>query len=336
MNGILIPQNIFVGDSAQFLLMLSEQEIYELTTRKIDFTVPLPLKNIAQNEAMTIHEIRIVERDNAHYLLITFVPWETGDIAFPSLSFLPLKRVIPSVHVSSLLENMQTMSLQPPKPPLLIPGTDYLLYGLAAGGIGLCLLLGIGLSLVLHRFGRKRVVHTSKRRLNVLRRKLRQLYKEARRIHNKIQGIDAHDENAPIYGKTIAAIAQWYTALDHCVRNYLCSLFTAEDLIKAEEVKRYFTGATYTEIIAKLAILFNANPGIADLFVIFYTMLEKQRFGTGGSGLLRDYSAVADDMLKKLPYIADKTEAEYANIIRKRKEAEMTIQETDSVRANAL
>ena len=54
MNGILIPQRIFVGDTAQFLFPLSEKEYATLSGSGFTIESPIPFKNIAQNNAMTI------------------------------------------------------------------------------------------------------------------------------------------------------------------------------------------------------------------------------------------------------------------------------------------
>ena len=62
MSGILIPQHIFVGDTAQLFFLLSEQEYEALTGHGFTVDIPIPLKNITQNNAMTINEIRIVTR----------------------------------------------------------------------------------------------------------------------------------------------------------------------------------------------------------------------------------------------------------------------------------
>ncbi|MEL3906923.1 MAG: hypothetical protein P1P65_07870 [Treponema sp.] len=312
MNGILIPQNIFVGDSGLFLFPVSDQDYAALTARKFTVDIPLPLSSLRQNELMTVHEIRIVQKEGGRYLQISFVPWETGDIFFPPLSVFGLKTVLPSVHISSLLGNTQVLTLQPPKPPLLIPGTDYLLYGLTAGAGGFFLLIGAGLAFCLRKFRRKKILYTSRKRLVMLRRKLKQLYKESRRLYNQTSG-DAYESNA-------GAICQWYIMLDRCVRTYLCALFSEEHSLAYEDAEDYFFSATYTQLTSKLERLFGHDSGIIDLFVIFYTMLEKQRFGSSSNELVRNYTAVSQDMLKKIPYIAEKTEAEYADLLRCRKE----------------
>ena len=57
--------------------------------------------------------------------------------------------------------------------------------------------------------------------------------------------------------------------------------------------------------------VFASKRKIVDLFCIFYAMLERQRFGSTFSELIRNYIAVSQDMLKKIPRIAERTETEY-------------------------
>ena len=342
MNGILIPQNIFVGDTAQFLFPLSEQEGRALVQQGLDIDIPLPLNDLAQNELMSVNDLRLVKRDNGLYLQITFIPWEIGDIAFPAFPLLRLKRALPSVYVSSLLETGQQVSLQPPKPPLLLPGTDYLLYGAAVTGVGILLLIGTGIWLVLRNL-RKRTPRTAWKRLRILKKRLKQLHKEARRLWKRLKPQTAAlipdtveaaaadvaqipvsvaktgAENAAAFRQspfepqpdTAAAIREWYAAIDRSLREYLSALAAENDSADLHYDNRYFSSATYTELTNTLVELFAPEPSIPDLFRIFYTMLEKQRFGSDTRALLRDYTAVSQDILKKIPYIAEKTEKAY-------------------------
>ena len=304
MNGVLIPQRIFVGDTAQFLFQLSEKEYATLTALGFTPEIPIPLKNITQNDAMTINEIRIITQTTGRYLAITFIPWETGEIDFPTLAFLPLKNKLPAISVSSLLGTGERVSLQPPKPPLLPPGTDFLLYGAAVLGIGLLMAVGTGAWLLIRKL-RKKTLGTAKQRLTSLRKQLKRLYKAARKIQRHLQPHDATD--------TAYAVQNWYAAIDRCLRDYIRALYMDKPLAPpSKKDTAYFLSATYTELTAILTELFAPKQEIADLFCIFYTMLEQQRFASAPPELIRNYTAISQDMLKQLPRIAEKAEAAYA------------------------
>ena len=76
----------------------------------------------------------------------------------------------------------------------------------------------------------------------------------------------------------------------------------------------YFFSATYTELTETLTERFAPKRNIADLFCIFYAMLERQRFASTPADLIRNYTAVSQDMLKQAPRIAEKAQAEYATL----------------------
>lgn len=324
MNGVLIPQRIFVGDTAQFFFLLSETEYESLTARGFSSGIPLPLKNIVQNDAMTIQEIQIVKRDSGHYLALTFIPWETGEIDFPVLSFLKLKHKLPSIHVASLLEAGERVSLQPPKPPLLPPGTDFLLYGAAIVSVGLFAVLGTGIWRLFKKL-RKKTLGTAKQRLAALRKQLKQLYKAARKIQKHLSAHGAAFDTNTISADTNSladevlkntknAIENWYAGIDRCLRNYIWALYLDNTLAASTKDEAYFLSATYTELTETLTELFAPKRNIADLFCIFYAMLEQQRFASPSSDLIRNYTAVSQDMLKQVPRIAEKAEAEYVHL----------------------
>lgn len=312
MNGVLIPQRIFVGDTAQFLFPLSEKEYKTLTARGFTVDIPIPLKNIVQSDVMTINEIRIVSRESGYYLAITFVPWETGEIEFPALTFLQLYSKLPAISISSLLGTGERVSLQPPKPPLLPPGTDFLLYGAAIVSVGLLGVLGTGIWLLFRKL-RRRTLGTAKHRLAALRKQLKRLYKAARKIQKHLPPPGtASNLTDKISKNTKTAIESWYAGIDRYLREYIQALCTDTPLAIPPKDEAYFLSATYTELTETLMKLFAPKQEITDLFCIFYAMLEQQRFASTPSNLICNYTTVSQDMLKQLPRIAEKAEAAYA------------------------
>ena len=322
MNGVLIPQRIFVGDTAQFFFPLSEKEYETLTVAGFIVDTPIPLKNITQNDTMTINEIRIVTREAGYYLAITFAPWETGEIHFPDLASLQLHSKLPAISVASLVGTGERVSLQPPKPPLLPPGTDFLLYGTAILGVGLLAVLGTGVWLLLRKL-RKKTQGSAKQRLSAVRKQLKRLYKAARKIQRRIPPSGAVLGTSPLSAdmnlitdeiliNTKSVIENWYAGIDRCLRNYIRALYMDKVPAGSSRDEVYFLSATYTELTAIITELFAPKRDIADLFCIFYAMLEQQRFASTLPELIHNYTAVSQDMLKQVPRIIEKAEAEYA------------------------
>lgn len=148
MEGILIPQQVFIGDTAEFLFpidILADFKSPVLTSGNFQ------IGKIKQNGLMQITDIRITQQEKKDYISITFIPWETGYISFPSLREAGIYDELPQVYISSILETMQTDILQPPRPPVLIPGTVNLLYTAGAAAI-----VGIGIFVFIINAVRKR------------------------------------------------------------------------------------------------------------------------------------------------------------------------------------
>ena len=279
MKGILIPQTIFVGDTAQFLFPLSEQDVYNLNRSGINQDTPIPLHNKIENEVMTVKEIRFLIKDTRPYLMITFVPWETGTIYFPSFSFLPLQRELPAVTVASLIDNTAAIALEPPKQPPLIPGTDYALY-MAIG------IVVVSTSLVITgAFFVRRLLKNSHTRYYAGKR-IRLLKKAAKKLQKRLQK-NKKKQSAAKMGVNSSEIALWYTEIDHTIRSYLFFLYR-DGLpflpLKDEQLKRLFFSYTYEELIGIIKTSFSARPDILHSFTTLYTVLEKNRFSCSAYG----------------------------------------------------
>jgi len=128
----LEPNEFFVGDHVQFYLCLPERFTYK------NFSID----KIKQNTSMTINDVSIIKIKDKNYIKVEFIPWEVGEISFPSLKEIGIYFELPDIHVCSILELDQTISLQEARPPLLLPGTTYLIYGYAIIFFIICFLVG--------------------------------------------------------------------------------------------------------------------------------------------------------------------------------------------------
>ena len=209
---------------------------------------------------------------------------------------------------------------------MLPPGTDFLLYGAAILGVGLLTASGCGVWLLLKKL-RKRTLGTAKQRLTALRKQLKRLYKTARKIQKHIPPSDATFGTNQIPADTDLtfdeglkntknAIENWYASIDRCLRKYIQDLYMSNHLTTSTKDEAYFLSATYAELTETITELFAPKRSITDLFCIFYAMLERQRFASPPPELIRDYTAVSQDMLKQLPRIAERAEAAYAILSR--------------------
>lgn len=133
MEYFLEPNEFFVGDHVQLYFCIPEGASYK------DFSID----KIKQNTSITINDISISKINNKTYLKLDFIPWEVGVLSFPSLKEIGINFELPYIEVSSVLELDKTTSLQEARPPLLLPGTTYLIYGYAISFFFICV-LGVG------------------------------------------------------------------------------------------------------------------------------------------------------------------------------------------------
>lgn len=261
MEGILIPQQVFIGDTAEFLFpidILADFKSPVLTSGNFQ------IGKIKQNGLMQITDIRITQQEKKDYISITFIPWETGYISFPSLREAGIYDELPQVYISSILETMQTDILQPPRPPVLIPGTVNLLYTAGAATI-----VGIGIFIFIINAVRKRFFtdsffHTQKKRVRILYKQLKRLEKKSKtKPIQKKSG-----EEVVLFGKN------WLKEFENAVRIY-CFNITNTAYTKNADA---FNAFTYSEILFELKNKFKNSYGIYFEFEKIFLRLQELRF----------------------------------------------------------
>lgn len=150
-KGFLSPREVFVGDEAVFTYIEENLPLrqlpYFLESAASSFgAIDVPRELIpADTSDIAVKGVRLIplqERENAALCEITFVPWKTGEVAIPEIALTPngVRRSQPvKVPVSSLAARYGAVALMPNRPPLLPPGTLYLLYALALCVAAACL-----------------------------------------------------------------------------------------------------------------------------------------------------------------------------------------------------
>ena len=149
---VLVPQNVYIGDSAELRVSFSSENAHKLL--KDSSFVELPLSNFVEDlqfQDYQIEKITLLSNGQNNYnFVITFIPWKTGNINFPNYNLLPEENVIlkfETVSISSLLKD-ESVGLQEQAAPLLLPGTAYKVYGILILSI---LVLFVGIRLIVKR-----------------------------------------------------------------------------------------------------------------------------------------------------------------------------------------
>lgn len=129
-EGSLMPKEVFVGDTAVYSYV--EKNIPESFFS--DSPVTIPSGNIFEpSSSVTVKNICIVPMGDVYSCRITFIPWETGEIFLPRFFIekdKDLKSSSVSINVSSLSGKYGITSISEDRPPMLVPGTFYILYAL--------------------------------------------------------------------------------------------------------------------------------------------------------------------------------------------------------------
>lgn len=261
MEGILIPQNIFIGDTAEFMFPADALANADLSGLKRGY---FQIAKIIQNESMSVTAVQIKMREKKEYISIVFIPWETGNISFPSLKAAGLNVSLPTVPVSSILEMSKTEILQPPRPPIIIPGTTYLLY--MAGFItalfvfaGIIIVHSIKKAFFSYSFSR-----IQKKRINFLISSLKKMKKK----------YDVGIRQSTSGESTVFFIKEWLKEFEEILRRYCFSIITESFLQQVKEG----SGLTYSEIVLELSGKFQ-NKNIGAEFQNLFSNLQKMRFG---------------------------------------------------------
>ena len=136
---ILIPKKVYIGDTAELRCTFNSPDPFlKQLTSSGTAELPLVSQSAEPQEEYVIKNISLSPSGIDFYqLTITFIPWKTGDLLFPSmeiegsdivLEFQPIQTV-------SLIanENTNTSTIRDTAAPLLLPGTTYKLYGTLSG-----------------------------------------------------------------------------------------------------------------------------------------------------------------------------------------------------------
>lgn len=260
MEGILIPQQVFVGDSAEFLFPIDALQSFDPS---ILMSGSFKIDKIKQNTMMDITSIQIKKQKTKEYISINFTPWETGSVFFPSLAEAGIYDSMPQVFISSILETAKVEVIQPPRPPLLLPGTSYLLY-LIASVSGVFIFTSIMVfSAVKKYFFVYSFSRTQRIRIKALNKSLRKLKRQMSSVSSSssLEGVTKRKD--------------WLKKFEFAFRRYCFSLTSSEAVLKSGEGE----SLTYSEILESLKRKFENTYGVYFEFEKIFFKLQALRFG---------------------------------------------------------
>ena len=132
---ILIPKKVYIGDTAELRCTFNSPDPFlKQLTSSGTAELPLVSQSTEPQEEYVIKNISLSPSGIDFYqLTITFIPWKTGDLLFPSMEIEGSDIVLEfqPIQIVSLIanENTNTYTIRDTVAPLLLPGTTYKLYG---------------------------------------------------------------------------------------------------------------------------------------------------------------------------------------------------------------
>ena len=132
---ILIPKKVYIGDTAELRCTFNSPDPFlKQLTSSGTAELPLVSQSAEPQEEYVIKNISLSPSGIDFYqLTITFIPWKTGELLFPSMEIEGSDIVLEfqPIQIVSLIanENTNTSTIRDTAAPLLLPGTTYKLYG---------------------------------------------------------------------------------------------------------------------------------------------------------------------------------------------------------------
>ena len=127
-EGMLIPREVFIGDMAElsfttgaFTAVLDDGTLFAL-----------PAEDLPKSDDVEVKSILVSQRGSTAAVTVRFVPWASGVVRLPSFKLKGVAVTPPVVRIGSLIEKTGRTTIEPPRSPLLVPGTTWMLYGLIA------------------------------------------------------------------------------------------------------------------------------------------------------------------------------------------------------------
>ncbi len=158
----VIPREVFIGDEMEIRYAFSSD--HNLLSSDADirsFDVP-------DSDDMTVQSVQLTKEDDRYVLTVRCIAWKNGSVQLPEIILEKGKPTtsmdedgnevtgtgpdytvkIPPVTIQSVVDYTGKTELQPARPPIVIPGTTWIIYAI----IIVCVLLFTALIVILFRF----------------------------------------------------------------------------------------------------------------------------------------------------------------------------------------
>lgn len=136
----LVPLEVYVGDVAEirYNFKLDLEIPFEENFEKEINVEKIPFENIS--DSLVIKSARFFRRGDDFTFVLKFIPWRTGTIDFPSFDLSSVLELgdanenysfnisLLPIEIKSVVEKTGRAEIQGPLPPLMVPGTSYVVF----------------------------------------------------------------------------------------------------------------------------------------------------------------------------------------------------------------
>jgi len=233
-EGILVPREVFVADEAE----LGFATTAFAGAAEAGTVLSVPAADLPVSPDLTVKSIRVTVTAAGAQVSVRFVPWITGMLQLPSFTISNITVTPPPVRIGSLVEKTGVTVLESGRSPLLVPGTAYILYALAAAFLAVC---GIAVAFAV-RFRKYLALLLGK---NHASRRAALANRQLRALERQIKKTEA---------------GAWYRMFASVLRTYFGYLCAA--VPSGSSVQTRFEAATAREIVRALGDAFDGGCGM--------------------------------------------------------------------------
>ncbi len=138
----LVPLEVYVGDVAEirYSFKLDLEFPFEENFEKEINVEKIPSEKIS--DSLVIKDARFFRRGDDFTFALKFIPWRTGTISFPSFNLFSTLEIddanidenysfnisLSPIEIKSVVEKTGRTEIQGPLPPLMVPGTSYVVF----------------------------------------------------------------------------------------------------------------------------------------------------------------------------------------------------------------
>lgn len=138
---VMIPDEVYIGDRVQVVYTFRTNVELVRNTQK-NSEIALDVSKLAFesiSSKCSVVDATLINNESEYTLRLTLIPWQVGEINFPPINLLYvlnttvtedvfIVQILP-ITIQSIVEKTHTEKMRPPVPPIIIPGTVYMILG---------------------------------------------------------------------------------------------------------------------------------------------------------------------------------------------------------------